>query len=115
MNSITEIRERIKDALETTEKYYDDLTKELSTVDGEITDINHYIEFVNLNAAQGYNACKLLKDRLVRRREIKNELTYINSLRQRGFTMKKFNKSNELLTRQRRYTPRVLNELFCEK
>lgn len=50
------------------------LEKELSTVDMEIQDCLHYIEFMKLNAAQGYKAYKLLKERRMRRRSIKNEL-----------------------------------------
>ncbi len=74
----------------------------------------HYIEFTNLNAAQGYKAYKILKDRRVKRRSIKNELQVL------GIILGK--KISETATDEimkciegldnRQYAPRVLQELF---
>lgn len=92
----------------------DVLSKELSDVEKEIQDCLHYIEFTNLNAAQGYKAYKILKDRRVKRRSIKNELQVL------GIILGK--KISETATDEimkciegldnRQYAPRVLQELF---
>ena len=50
----------------------DELLSQLSKVDQELSDINHYIEFCNLNAAQGYKAYKMIKERRIKRRSIKH-------------------------------------------
>lgn len=90
------------------------LEKELFTVDMEIQDCLHYIEFTKLNAAQGYKAYKILKERRVKRRSIKNELQVLDIILEKklGETV-----ADEIMKRisgmdNRSYTPRVLTELF---
>lgn len=90
------------------------LEKDLLKVDMEIQDCLHYIEFMKLNAAQGYQAYKLLKERRVRRRSIKNELQVLDIILE-----KKFNDSfmDDVRKRisgmdHRTYRPRALQELF---
>lgn len=56
----------------------EELCEELSFVDRELSDINHYIEFCNLNAAQGWKAYKMIKERRIKRRSIKNEIQILN-------------------------------------
>lgn len=92
----------------------EELTNQLSQVDKELSDINHYIEFVNLNAAQGYKAYKMIKERRIKRRSIKNELEVLSII-----LGKKISDSvtDEIQTAVlgmdgRRYEPRVMNELF---
>ena len=65
--------------------YYEDLLErkqalieELRTVSAELCDIEHYIEFTSLNASGGYRAYRMLKERLLRRRQIKDELLCIS-------------------------------------
>lgn len=92
----------------------DELYKKESLIDQEICDIYHYIEFSNFNAAGGYKAYKMLKEALLRRREIKDEITkykMINDLTIGGIfdgTLDK--KLNDFDNRT--YTPRVLKHLF---
>ena len=91
-----------------------ELCKQLSDVDKELSDLNHYIEFCNLNAAQGYKAYKMVKERRIKRRYIKNELAVVNKILE--------NKLSDSITEdigkvirgldERIYTPRILNELF---
>ncbi len=90
------------------------LTDKLSNVDKEITDIYHYIEFTNLNAAKGFRAYKILQERLKRRRKIKNELSVLTSLKDRSITSEQIEliKENADNVENRTYTPRVLKELF---
>lgn len=92
----------------------EELLGELSKVDKELSDINHYIEFVNLNAAQGYKAYKLIKERRIKRRSIKNELAVLEIILGKKISESitdEINKSVEGLD-ERMYEPRVLKELF---
>lgn len=90
------------------------LSQQLSFIDQEISDIQHYIEFNRLNAAQGYKAFKLLQDKLLERRAIKNDFAKFQMLTDAkmsdvfdGTLDKKLTTLNE-----KTYTPRVLKELF---
>ena len=102
-------------------KLYDELQQygvslkdKLSEVDMEICDIQHYIEFFSLDAAKGYKAYRMLKERLVRRREIKDEMAKVNLFL--SGTSSDF--SSGKVTRQLKnmdssgYQPRILSELF---
>lgn len=60
--------EKVAQEMKTRRAY---LNSELSKVDREITDIEHYIEFYPLNACQGYKAAKMMKDCRVKLRDIK--------------------------------------------
>lgn len=90
------------------------LNSELSRVDKEITDIEHYIEFYPFSASRGYELSKMLKDRFSRRREVKNEMEQLNDIAwmQIGFIAK--GKGRAMLDKRadKQYTPRVLKELF---
>lgn len=90
------------------------LSQKLSTIDQEICDIQHYIEFNKLNAANGYKTYKLLRDKLLKRRVIKNDFYKFQLLKDAkvsdifdGTLEKKLEASNT-----KTYTPRVLKELF---
>lgn len=57
------------------------LRNKQSIADQKISDVEHFIELSsNLNAAQGYNAYKLLKEVLEERREIKNRIDELGPL-----------------------------------
>lgn len=58
-----------------------ELTAQLSDCDKTISDIYHYIEANQLNAAKGYKAYRNLRKVLLRRRSVKNELHIINQFR----------------------------------
>lgn len=90
------------------------LEKQLHDLEDEKIDIEHYIEFQNLNAAQGYKASKELKNCRVKRRTVKNELAVINIIL--GHKMKEMI-SNEVYQKireldRRTYRPRVRTDLF---
>lgn len=94
--------------------YKEELRTQLSTVDQEICDIEHYIEFFSLDAAKGYKAYKMLRDRLQHRRHIKNELAKVSHML--SGSPENFS-SGEVGRRIRGldhagYSPRVLGELF---
>lgn len=90
------------------------LCQELSLVDKELCDILHYIEFCNLNAAQGYKAYKMVKERRILRRKIKDEISILDSILDQKVsqtTKNTIQKTAENMDK-RTYEPRVLKELF---
>lgn len=90
------------------------LTQELSKVDKELSDIEHYIEFSNLNAYQGYQAAKMIKDKRIIRRSIKNELTVINVILSRRISETVQDEVVKCINGldHRTYNPRVLEKMF---
>ena len=92
----------------------DNLLSQLSKIDQELSDINHYIEFVNLNAAQGYKAYKMIKDRRIKRRSIKNELDVLNIILGKKISETATDEIQKAISGMDKctYEPRVLNELF---
>lgn len=92
----------------------DELVQQLSKVDQELSDVNHYIEFCNLNAAQGYKAYKMIKDRRIKRRSIKNELQVVDIILSKKICETATDEIQKAIAGmdQRTYEPRVLNELF---
>lgn len=92
----------------------DNLLSQLSKIDQELSDINHYIEFVNLNAAQGYKTYKMIKDRRIKRRSIKNELDVLNIILGKKISETATDEIQKAISGmdKRTYEPRVLNELF---
>ena len=58
-------------------QYTTQMGEKQKDIEKEICDIYHYIEFFSLNAAQGYNMYRMLKERLIERRKIKDELVKI--------------------------------------
>ena len=92
----------------------DNLLSQLSKIDQELSDIDHYIEFVNLNAAQGYKAYRMIKDRRIIRRSIKNELDVLNIILGKKISETATDEIQKVIygMDKRTYEPRVLNELF---
>jgi len=95
-------------------QYDQELRARMSVVDCEICDLQHYIEFFTLDAAKGYKAYRMLKDRLERRRHIKNEMVKVCTILScnandfsSGKVVKQINASYH-----RTYRPRILSELF---
>ena len=110
LNKISDLNGLAADALHRK----NELTNQLSLVDKEICDILHYIEFCNLNAAQGYKAYKMLKERRIKRRSIKNELQVLDIILSKKIseTVTDEIQNTVAYMDKRTYEPRVLNELF---
>lgn len=104
----------MKDFVLDAEVRKEELNKEMSDIDKEISDIQHYIELNNLNAYQGFLAYKMLQGRLRKRRKIKNELHVLSQLGACKVDSSMLadiqNAIKELDSRT--YTPRILSELF---
>lgn len=90
------------------------LEKQLHDLEDEKLDIEHYIEFQNLNAAQGYKASRELKNCRVKRRSVKNELAVLDVILAHDFENivndKIYKKIQELDNRT--YKPRIRTDLF---
>lgn len=95
-------------------KKRDTLTYELSKVDAEIEDILHAAEFYNLNACEGYKLYKMLRDAGIKRRKLKDYIEVVGYVeRATGKDFANNVGSKSILGKEtRKYTPRVLNELF---
>lgn len=94
---------------------YQELTEQQSKFDGQISDIEHYIELNTgrLNACDGYKAYKLLQDTLLKRRKIKDELQIIQVVRDRMNAEDIANINQKIKALEsRKYTPRELTYLF---
>lgn len=91
-----------------------ELIEQLSKVDRELSDIAHYIEFNNLNAAQGYKAYKMEHERRIIRRSIKNEIQVLEIILGKKISETVTDEINNAVAGmdQRSYEPRELNELF---
>jgi len=70
-------------------KLHENLMQELSTIDTEISDILHAIEFGRFNASEGYKLAKTLQDARNKRREVKSKLEVVDSLQQLKNNIKK--------------------------
>lgn len=110
LDKVSDLNGLAKDAIQRKEE----LTKQLHNLEDELQDIQHYIEFSNLNAAQGYKASKDIKDCRVKRRSVKNELLVLDIiLEQRVDEMvsEEIHKRVQGIDR-RTYKPRVRTDLF---
>ena len=96
------------------EKRKEILEKQLHELEDEKLDIEHYIEFQNLNAAQGYKASKELKNCRMKRRTVKNEIAVIDIILSKKIkeiiSDEIYEKIEELDNRT--YKPRIRTDLF---
>lgn len=92
----------------------DTLLNNLSEVDRKITDIQHYIEFTKLNAAQGYKAYKMEREWLLKRRTIKNEMAVVNKIVECNMSDSLLDDVKNMIKTmdKRTYNPRFLDELY---
>lgn len=92
----------------------DELGKRLKELEDEKTDIEHYIEFQNLNAAQGYKASMELKECRIKRRAVKNELCVLDAILRQdggGILMEEVQEKIRQMD-SRVYRPRIRVDLF---
>ena len=107
LKSFAEFIDRKRDVLNS-------LSDEHGKVEREIIDIEHYIEFNDLNAYQGWLAFKLLQQRLRKRRMIKNDISAIGYMEVGGVNTGELRNAASRIDglENRRYSPRELTELF---
>lgn len=114
---IEELRKKIegvKKFIDDAENRRSELSDLLSNTDKEITDIQHYIEFSDINGEDVASTYNMLKTRLKNRRQIKNELSVLRQLAECKMDASMF---GDLLTvisdlDNKTYVPRVLTSLF---
>lgn len=96
------------------EERKDKLSRDLSNVDKEITDIQHYIEFGKFNAYQGWLAFSMLQHRLKKRRKIKNEFQVLSQIGECKINSAMVADIQAAIHKldDKTYTPRILTELF---
>lgn len=95
---------------------YDDACQKLSDVDLEISDLHHYIELQPANAYEGWLLYKALRQRLLRRRAIKDELFvigHIGDCRLRDSDLYDMQCRIEGME-NRKFVPRKLDLLFAQ-
>ena len=110
LDKINDMNSLVKDA----KKRKEILEKQLEKLEDEKLDIEHYIEFQNLNAAQGYKAYKELKICRTNRRRVKNEIEVMNIILSQKvkeiITDEIYHKIQDL--DKRTYKPRIRTDLF---
>ena len=98
-----------------TERLERELNSIISYTDSQISDILHYIEFHKFSAAEGYKLCKKLQEICDRRREAKNKMQIINTMKIQSCASVlsgSATKRIEKIVPDKKYTPRVFDELF---
>ena len=90
------------------------LEKQLKDLEDEKIDIEHYIEFSSLNAAQGYKASKELQQCRLKRRHVKNEIFVLDMILKHNMSDSVIEEITEKVKSmdKRTYKPRVRNDLF---
>lgn len=88
--------------------------KNLTKINKEICDIEHYAEFEKLDACKGFKVYQMLRDARLRRRNIKDKLKIIEIFSDDKIENTNFeDKISKLEDMQNRiYSPRVLDKLF---
>lgn len=93
--------------------YLNDLHTQLSEVDLELCDLEHYIEFSKCNVAEAYKCYKMVRDTLQKRREIKNQIKAAAGIINHCDLYK--TRGEYIGIANQKYTPRRLTGLFKTK
>lgn len=90
------------------------LMAEMQSIEQEVCDIRHYIEFSKLNAYEGWVAYEMMRQTLIQRRKICDVLYIIHRIQSRDTDTSEIDsvKSAIRSLNQRVYTPRKLDVLF---
>ena len=115
---------------DTIKEEWTNLHNKLSLTDKKISDIEHYIELsLPLNASQGYNLYKMLKEVLCERRDVKNQIDELRKIynlisnvnltnpNKRQSTMDYIKNKHNLNNNDvegKKYKVRVMTEIFGE-
>lgn len=86
----------------------------LAQVEREVTDIYHAMEFFNYGVCNGFKMYKLLQEKLIQRRKIKNEMKKIDYILSGMYNELSAEQILDNIRRMdhRKYQPRALKELF---
>lgn len=114
INSLVDKLISLANISEEINQYNEFLNRQYKIVELEISDIYHYIELAHLDPFRAYKAYKLLKEKLILRRQIKDEQLMIDKLKETRLlkcTEDEINKEYTWLN-SRQYKPKVLHKLF---
>jgi hypothetical protein len=116
-NSMLEDLNQFTEKAEKYAQYSKSINRQIAEIELEIEDLYHYIEFSNFNAAQGYHAYKMLKERLIKRRQLKDEQKILDVIQEKNMLTctKDIIDNTVSKLESRSYRPRVLEELFNNK
>lgn len=91
-----------------------ELSSFLSRIDKEIIDIQHYIEFTDIEDDDALSTYKMLKQRLKLRRQVKNELSIIGHMRECKMEGSMIDSLSEMILNidKKTYVPRIMTNLF---
>jgi len=122
IESFNEMLSQVNSFIMEVPKRIEELKDRITHQHDMIVDIQHFIEFNKLNASDGYKVQAKLKEVLNTRRELKEELEYLESIgSQSKQCLKKDNalqpishaiRDKKRTINSRVYTPRVLVDLF---
>lgn len=115
INNIVGVLEKLSDKK-------DEYTKQLSSIDKELNNLYHIIEYVPMSASKMSKTIVMIRDNLRARRKIKEVLHLLNDALLAGNTVQKLDKvvAKHRLKEHDRYTTYVLqsvksyNEIFKE-
>lgn len=88
----------------------------LNVTEAEIQDIEHAIEFYDLNACQGFMIYKKLQDARKKRRECKDAIIILDKFLSCDCTDFLNHANSDVINnmKNRKYEPRICPELFCK-
>lgn len=104
----------IKEMLSESDTSRQELNERLSNIDKEIVDVEHYIEFGNFNAYQGWLCFKMLQNLLKQRRSLKDEIYILSQIEKCRFDTESLSSLSQSISdiQNKCYIPRIHPELF---
>lgn len=112
-DTINDIQEKSNEIL----MEYNLLKQKLKEVENSIEDIEHFGEFYNVSASEGYKLFKKIQDLRRERRQLKNGIELIDKMCDMNFVQIANGKPTDIIEAfpNRKYQPRVEKELFERK
>lgn len=106
--------EKMDGLFESATKRINELSQELSDIECKIIDLEHYIEFYNLNARDGYKIYRCLKKLFQKRRCLKNEQKIVSTINKNLSASEPINNIISTIKSCQNcgYKPRTLSQLF---
>lgn len=91
-----------------------ELSQEISDIDAQIIDLEHYIEFTSLNARDGYKIYRKLKELFCKRRFLKNEQKVVSVINKNHSASQQISSIIKAINGcdNSEYKPRILIDLF---
>lgn len=90
-------------------EHEEEMSELLSKIDREISDIEHYAEFVNVDAFKGYKIYKRIQELRKQRREVKNRLRMMRDINSQSVDPEVLKKLVKYFNDDLCYKPRVLD------